>query len=309
MPITILFLSSAEISLPLLGALLKDKSFEVVGLVCQPDKPAGRDKIMKAPAPKLFAERHGLEVFQPVKLRDDTELLNRFSENPPDIILTFAYGQILPKSFLDLALPLNVHTSLLPKYRGASPIHSAILNGDKVSGFSLMKMVQKMDEGPVYHIEKFDLNEHITTGILHDGLADLAAKSVPELLIKIHNSEVEAVEQKHAEASYCSKISKDDGFLDFSDSAEMVFRKFHAYSPWPGLWTTFDSKRLKLLDIALSDKKLKAGEVLFEADKLFVGTSKGSIELLQMQLEGKQCMHPKSFILGQKEFSSGLLPS
>ncbi len=294
---SVLFFSSSEISIPLLEVLNADGRFEVVGLVCQPDKPVGRGQIVKKVATKEIAERCGIPVYQDKKF-----------EGEVDFLLTFAYGKILGNDWLGLAgiEALNVHASLLPKYRGASPIQAAILNGDKETGISLMRMVKEMDAGPVFSSRVIELPEEMTAGILHDELANVAAEFVPDELLKIKNGEIEAVEQK-GEVSHCKKISREDGKVDFKKSAGEILRMFRAYSPWPGLWTMYKGKRLKLVDIEVSGEILVPGEVKFEDHSLLIGTSDGSIKVKQLQLEGKQCLHADQFVLGQPDFCDASL--
>ncbi|MFT7184238.1 MAG: methionyl-tRNA formyltransferase [Oceanicoccus sp.] len=297
MAISLLFFSSAEISLPLLKSLISDESFEIQALICQPDRPAGRGKNMKAPATKKLAEESGIEVFQPSKLSDAQNLLNLLNKDKPDFILTFAYGQIMNQDWLNLpnVKSLNVHTSLLPKYRGASPIQAALLNGDKESGITLMEMVRKMDAGPFAFQDKVSIDGVTTAGTLHDQLAELAAKLVPDHLKSISANPDQFTEQNESQASHCSKITREDGFVDFKSNSELIVRQFQAYSPWPGIWTTFKGKRLKILDCKISDNE--AGLVI------------NGVEILKLQLEGKKPLLAKDFLLGQSDFSSESLPS
>lgn len=307
MAISLLFFSSADISIPLLKQLLSDERFEVKAVFCQPDKPAGRNLELKAPVPKVLAEERGIPVHQPVKLKDADELLELYDV---DFLLTFAYGQIMPQSWLNLAkiAPLNVHTSLLPKYRGASPIQSAILNGDAVSGYSLMKMVKAMDAGPVSHQVTTVINEETSAGELHDTLAQLAAENVPDQIIEMGESPV-FLEQDESKISFCGKISRDDGRLDFSGSAKSNYRKFKAYSPWPGVWTSYEGKRLKLHSIRISNEMLPQGQVQEIEGRIIIGCESGSLELIEVQPEGKRRMPAKDFALGQSAFVSAKLPS
>ena len=291
---SLIFLSSAEISLPLLEVLVKDEQCEVLAVICQPDKPAGRGGKLRAPAPKLKAEELGLRVLQPENLNRDKEVLAELERMAPDFLLTFAYGQILSERVLGLAEKeaLNVHASLLPAYRGASPIQAAILNGDGETGISLMRMVKEMDAGPVWSQMRIGLDECVTASGLHDLLAEGAATFVPGELAQIFANEGEFVKQDEegeTGVSYCSKIGRDDGFVDFTQSAEEILRVHRAYSPWPGLWTTWRGKRLKILDLDVDGD--------------------GKIQLKKVQLEGKQAMEIDEFILGQPEFCLEELPS
>jgi len=312
LPITILFLSSAEISLPLFETLLNDNRFDVQVVFCQPDRPAGRDQFIKKPAPKIIAERHGIPVFQVDKLSKDDSLFDKFSNEPPDFLLTFAYGQILSQRWLDLPkiASINIHTSLLPKYRGASPIQAALLNGDHSTGFTVIKMLKEMDAGPFSLKYKIKIPKHMTAGLLHDEMAESIAKLLPDELLRIANEgDLIFTEQDHSQASFCKKISRQDAYLDFQDSAENILRKFRAYMPWPGLWSTYKGKRLKFIDILKSEISLKPGQIVCNAKNIYIGTTDGSIEVKQLQIEGKQCVHSDQFIIGQPEFCSSSVPS
>jgi methionyl-tRNA formyltransferase len=297
MSISLLLFSSAEISLPLFESLMNDDDFNIQGLVCQPDKPVGREQRLTSPSTKQLAEKYDIPVYQPVRLSQANELLEKLRENPPDFILTFAYGQIMNQDWLDLPTlkALNVHTSLLPKYRGASPIQSAILNGDDESGISLMEMVLKMDAGPVAFQDKVNLNSETTAGLLHDELSSLAKSTVPQHIKNLKTDPDQFTEQDESQASHCGKISREDGYIDFKSTADKMLRQYRAYSPWPGIWTTYKGKRLKILDCRLSENP--------------EGLNISGLEILELQLEGKKPLSAKDFLLGQSEFSSESLPS
>lgn len=305
---SILFLSSAEISLPLFRALHEDSRFEITGLVCQPDRAAGRGMEMKAPASKVMAEEFGIPVYQPENLRKESGLLDELQGNPPDFLLTFAYGQILSQSWLDLATisPVNVHTSLLPKYRGASPIQSALLNADVESGISVMRMVKEMDAGPVYSQHRI-LTEDMNAGELHDALAELAAKDVPEALIAIAEG-LQAQEQE-GEVTYCHKISPADAQFDFEWTAEEALCAYRAYSPWPKLWSKWNGKRLKFLNLSESEQTLTAGQLSWDGERLLMGVKGSALEIHELQLEGKIAMPAADFIRGQSGFVNSQIPS
>lgn len=292
-------------------ALHADGRFNLTGLVCQPDKPAGRKGLMKKPASKEIAETLDIPIYQPEKIADAEDLLLQLRADAPDFILTFAYGQILNAEWLGLPKvePLNVHASLLPKYRGASPIQSAILAGDDETGVSLMRMVRKMDAGPVFSTRKIELSSQMTAGLLHDELASIAATFVPDELLKVKTGVIDSHEQNEAEATYCKKISRENGKVDFKKSAEEILRSFRAYSPWPGLWTTYKGKRLKLIDVETVKGDLPVGSVQCGDGKILIGTSDGLLNVKQLQLEGKQCLHAGPFSIGQPEFCSDHLPS
>lgn len=310
MAVSLIFFSGAELSLPLLNVLLHDSRFEVKGVVAPPDKAVGRKLELQAPAPKALAMKHGVPVYQPEKLSAETALLQQFQSDPPDFLLTFAYGYLIPESWLSLpsVAPLNVHVSLLPKYRGASPVQAALLNGDSKSGYSLMKMVKAMDAGPVAFQEALAIPLDMTAGELHDALGLLAAEKVPNQLIEL-KEKPHFEEQNEAEATHCGKISREDGYLDFQESSTQIYRKYQAYTPWPGLWTQYEGKRLKILSLQTATHSLKPGCVALEDGRVYVGTQDGSVELLELQAEGKRAMSAKDFCLGQSGFASASLPS
>lgn len=278
-------------------------------MITQPDKRAGRSLVLKKNFVKVCAGNLGIPVLQPEDIRSDDFLMAVKSANP-DIILTFAYGKILPPSILESAklAPINIHASLLPKYRGAAPIQAAILHGDTETGITIMKMLEKMDAGPILKAFKIKIDSHFTAGILHDVIADKAAVCVPDELAGINVSTV-FIDQDEKSASFTKKISKDDGFLDFTSPAAEILRRFKAYTPWPGVWTNYKNKRLKLLDLNYSDEVLAPGEVSCRPDKILIGTSDGALELKEIQLEGKNSMHAKQFVVGSPDFCEASLPS
>ncbi len=309
MVIKLVFFSSSEISLPLLRALNADARFNILYVVCQPDKTAGRSLMLKKNQVKTSAEKMGLRVLQPEKLLSN-DFLSTIKSADADILLTFAYGKILPKDVLKSAkiAPINIHASLLPKYRGASPIQASILNGDNETGITIMKMVEKMDAGPIFKVYPIAILEHFTAGLLHDCIADKAAEFVPDELAKINASSV-FTEQDEACATNTVKIVKEDGFVDFKCSAKELMMRFKAYTPWPGLWTTYENKRLKLIDLCPSNEVLAPGEIKCYADKILVGTADGSILLNEIQLESKNTIHAKQFVIGYPDFCRTSLPS
>lgn len=307
--VKLVFLSSSEISLPLLKCLLGDERFEIQALICQPDRPAGRGQKLKSPAPKEIAVSYGIPVFQPDRLSKANDLFHRLHMDPPDFLLTFAYGQILSQKWLDLAKrkALNVHTSLLPKHRGASPIQSALLAGDQVTGISFMEMLKAMDAGPVAAMSSFEIAEEETAGTLFDRMSTLAAHFIPEQLLKLYKGELVFHVQDHSLASYCSKISKEDARLNFTCSREQVWRAYRAYTPWPALWTVWSGKRLKLLKLALSEPyfTLNPGEFVINEERLFFGVKDAPMEILELQMEGKSAMPAADFIRGFKDLLKG----
>lgn len=275
---------------------------------------------MKCPAPKILAEKFGIPVFQTEKLSSDTALLEHFTENRPDIILTFAFGQLLNENWLNLPkkFALNIHASLLPKYRGASPISAAILNGDEITGLSIMKMERTMDSGPVAFVHEIPISPHMTTGLLHNELAEKAAQLIPDDLIKLMELSDEDTQklfkkQDESLATYTKKLNREDGLIDFKDPAELILKKFRAFTKWPGLYTFFNGKRLKFIDIESAktdsvESILAPGEVKVQGKKVYIGTSDGSILLKMLQMEGKESVYMEQFLLGYPDFATTTLP-
>lgn len=304
-PCTLIFFSTGEISIPLFEALSVDKRFKILGLICQPDRGEVR-------AIKKLAEASGIPVYQPEKLSKDEALLQKLSEERPDFLLTFSYGQILSEKWLNLAhiAPLNVHPSLLPKYRGPTPPQAALLNGDEVSGLSLIKMTKGMDEGPIAFQEKISIPSDMTCDKLFEAFAKLAAEKIPDAVLEVMEKRDAAfTEQDESQASYCKMTNREDGRIDFNESAEKIFNRFRAYSPWPGIFTTYEGKRLKLLDIEKSELSINVGKVIFRDSEVLIGTSKGSLKLKSVQLEGKKAVTIEAFLLGQPKFCDAQLPS
>ena len=296
----ILFCSSSEISLRLLSSLHQDKDIEIVGLICQPDKLFGRKKEIKMPATKTWALQNNIPVYQPEKLSKAKDLLEDFKSQNIDILLTFAYGQILRQSWLDLALPINIHASILPKYRGASPIQAALLNGEIETGISVMEMVKTMDAGDVYKTHKVEIQEKWDAEILFDEISKLAAKEAPDTLKKIHSGEINKTAQEEEKATYCSKINKEDAYVNFEKTAEEILNMKRAYSPWPGIWTQFEGKRMKILELEKSELSLSPKQVAISNKELHVGTKLGSLQITKLQLEGKKPSEVTAFLNGLK---------
>ncbi|MBU0706607.1 methionyl-tRNA formyltransferase [Patescibacteria group bacterium] len=294
----IIFVGTDEVGAELLRKL--SKLFYVVLVVTGQDKPAGR-KLQLQPSPiKLVAEELELEVFQPLDINADLSV-RRMANLNPDIILVMAYGQILSREVLDIPgiACLNVHASLLPKYRGASPIQSSILNMDKKTGISLMKMVSKMDAGPVYRQFELSIAVNDTSQTLSDKLAKLSAEEAPGVLIEIEGG-LQPEAQNEAKASYCGKISKSDGQIDWNHPAREVMAQMRAFDPWPGTYTFFGDKRLKILSATIHEGVPSGEPGLVKRDGIVCGD--GLIHPLELQIEGGNTQSLHDFINGHPDF-------
>jgi len=301
----ILFIGTADIGAPLLRALSADKRFEIKLVVSQPDKPAGRKLELQPTAIKAEAIKLGLPVFQPEKI-NTPEALSELRKYKPEMIVLMAYGKILKKEILDLPLMgcINVHASLLPRHRGASPIQFCLLSGDKKTGISIMKMEEGMDTGPVYAAFDFPITDEDNAETVWDKLAKLTAEKTPDVLISIAEGKVDPKPQDDSKATFCAKIEKTDGLIDWSEPAKAIALKIRAYAGWPGTYTFWNGKRIKILKAEASDISYahKPGTVTLEREQVRVTAGDGELILIEVQLEGKNAQPMAEFIKGHADF-------
>ena len=304
----IVFMGTPDFSVPTL-AMLAD-SFQVIGVLTQPDKPAGRGQRLTASAVKQWAQPRGLPVFQPRTLRDAT-IQAQLAEMKPDVIVVAAFGLLLPKPVLDLPLRgcLNVHASLLPKYRGAAPIPAAILNGEPETGVTLMVMDEGLDTGPAIASAAIPILSDDTTATLTTRLADLGAHLLAETLPRWVAGEITPQPQDHSRATLAPKLDKADGRLDWSRPAVELDRRVRAFSPWPGTFTAWNGKLLRILSVQATARQTQGspGLVVKDAEGIGVLTGDGVLRLVSVQLEGKRAMRAEDFARGQPAFVSSLL--
>ncbi|MBR5310798.1 MAG: methionyl-tRNA formyltransferase [Oscillospiraceae bacterium] len=296
----IVFMGTPDFAAAILKRLIDTKR-NVVGVFSQPDKPVGRKQIVMPTAVKALAMEHGIPVYQPAKLRDG-EALKIMQELKPDLTVVAAYGKILPKDLLDVA-PLgnvNVHGSLLPKYRGSAPIQWSVINGDKVTGITTMFMAEGMDTGDM--IMKFELpiGENETAGELFDRMAELGAESIEKTLELFDNGEVTAEPQNEEEATYAPMLKKEIGEVDFGKEPEELHNLVRGLNPWPTAYTFLDGKTVKIHEaVAAEGFSGNPGELL-DNKKCIVGCKNGAIELITVQPEGKNKMSGEDFIRGRR---------
>lgn len=295
--IKIVFVGTDGVGSELLRTL--SKLFEVQLVVTGQDKPAGRKLQLQPSAIKLTAEELELEIFQPIDINAEMSV-SRLANLSPDMIVVMAYGQILSREVLDTPSIdcLNIHASLLPKYRGASPIQASILNLDKKTGISLMKMVAKMDAGPVYKQFELLISENDTGQTLSDKLAKLAAEEVPKALLEVEGG-LQPTEQVEADVTYCGKISKADGQIDWNRPAKEIMAQMRAFNPWPGTYTFFDGKRLKLISAEICES---AGGDPGLVKRDGIVCEGGAIRPIELQIEGGNAQSFHDFINGHPEF-------
>ncbi|OGE87591.1 MAG: methionyl-tRNA formyltransferase [Candidatus Doudnabacteria bacterium RIFCSPLOWO2_02_FULL_49_13] len=281
--------------------------FEIVLIITQPDKPAGRDRRLTPPPIKVWALKNGIPVEQPEKIYNLKSIISNLS---PDLLLVAAYGQILPQAILDLPKfgSINIHGSVLPKYRGATPIQATILNGDKSAGITLIQMDEKMDHGDILAIRTMALTGRETLPELYHSLSLLSAELVSEALTNLVAGRLSRQPQNHLEASYTKMLTRDDGKIDWARSAAEIDRKIRAYNPEPGTWTTLGGKLVKILEVEIiSDHKIELpGKLYGTGEGLAVKCVDNSLLLKKVKPEGKNEMTGKDYLNGLQSLNNKL---
>jgi methionyl-tRNA formyltransferase len=306
-------MGSPEFAVPSLEQLVLNQ-YQVVGVYTQPDRPAGRGRTLVSPPVKLAAQSLGLEVVQPPSLKT-ARVVEQLARFRPDVIVVAAFGQILPRSVLDIPRlgSVNVHPSLLPRFRGASPVAATILAGDKFSGVSIMLMDEGLDTGPVLVGAQVPISALDTTGSLTSKLSLVGARLLVEALCHYLRGELVPQPQNEAEATYSSPITKEDGEIDWHLPAVDIWRRVRAFHPWPGCYTRWQGGRLKIVEaLPLTEAgNFKVGEVvvLTSTAAFGVNTGEGVLGVSLVQLEGKRVMSAAEFLRGQREFIGAVLPS
>ena len=301
--LNIVFMGSPEFAVPCLNAIAEHPNARLVGVVSQPDKPAGRGRKLTPPPVKARALELGLEVYQPPGLRKDGRLDPIFAWKP-DLIVVVAYGKILPKALLEYPKfgCVNVHASLLPRHRGASPIHQAILQGDETTGVALMQMDEGLDTGAVLAQAEQPLTPASRTPELSESLSRLGAKLLSENLNDLAQGKIRAVPQPSEGVTHAPLIAKADGFISPNDPGLQVDRKVRAYDPWPGTFMLLGGQRVKIFDLNFIPGEVthKLGEVVSTADgRVRVQWSDGLIELLEVHPAGRKRCPASAWIAGR----------
>lgn len=295
----ILYFGSPEFSLPPLRAL-HEQAYNLLGVVTQPDRPVGRKQVLTATPTKLLARELGLEVYQWEKL-NEAAIREELEALKPDLIVTSAYGNLLPGWLLDLPTygPLNIHPSLLPRWRGASPIASSLLAGDQETALSIIEMGEGLDDGDIVASCRYPISDEVDQESLGRDLAELSAELLLRILPYWYAGELKLTKQNEHEVTYASKLTREDGLLDFQLSARANFNKVRALYPWPAAYSYYDGKRYKIYRAHVENAlhKHKAGEVVRLDNRLLVACSDGllSLDLIQgpngKKLSGSDCYH------------------
>ncbi len=309
----IIFLGTPQFSVSSLESLL-NHDYSVIAVYTQPDRQAGRgQKLLFSPV-KEYALSHGLSVIQAKSLKD-AETIEQMKALAPDACIVSAYGKIIPESILSVPRLgfLNIHPSLLPRHRGATPIPSAILEGDKVTGVTIMLLDAGMDSGPILKQKEVAIADQDTTASLSTRMAVVGAELLIEVLPLWLESKIKPVPQDDSRATYTKTLTKEAGRIDWKLSAVDIWRRIRAFNPWPGCYTTWQGKLLKISGAVPLDggSSLQAGRVIMlpksEAAALGVQCGEGVLGLLTLQLEGKKEISARDFILGQREFIGSTL--
>ena len=308
-PLRLVFMGTPDFAVPSLQALL-DGEDEVVGVISQPDKPAGRRMVLHAPPVKVCALAHGVPIFQPDSIRTD-DVIERLRTWRPDLIVVVAYGKILPAAVL--ALPrggcINVHASLLPEYRGAAPIQWAIARGETRTGVTIMQINEKMDAGDILLQKTVVLKSDETGGSLHDTLANLGSHALVEAIRGLKTGRLTAVPQDESAATYAPRLRKEDGEIDWSRPAVQIERRIRAFHPWPSAYTWLAGKRLKILAAHVQNGERRdsrspstaPGTIIdLHDDFLSIATGDRNLGIGAVQLQGKKALPIAAFVKGHR---------
>lgn len=293
----VIFMGTPDYADKILQTLIGHKSIEVVAVYTQPDKPVGRKKVLTPPSVKVSAKKQNIPIYQPYRLRDE-EVVAELLNIECDYIVVAAYGQILPKKILEHAPCINLHASILPQYRGASPIQQTLLNGDNVTGVTAMLMEEGLDTGDILHIESLDVGADMMLETLFEELTDLATIATLNVLENFNS--ITPKPQNSTLATLCKKITKQDGLVSL-DNAEEIYNRYRAFTPWPGIYL---ESGLKLKRIELNESTTihnsKAKILSIESDSIVISCEKGSLRLFSVQAVSKKEMDILSYINGKR---------
>lgn len=301
----VIFMGTPEFSVPTLEMLIDN--YNVVAVVTQPDKPVGRGYNIKYSPVKEVAIKYGLDIYQPEKIKNNTEFIKQINYLKPDVIVVVAYGKILPIEILNSSKfgCINSHASLLPRHRGASPINFAIISGDKKTGITTMFMDEGLDTGDI--IEKYEINieDDMTAGDLHDKLKELSAYAINDTLTKLKRNELKREVQNNLDSTYAPMLSKDFGHIDFSKSSKEIVNLVRGINPWPIAYCLYEEKKIKIyeaIDVVIDDDGFinsEVGQIVkIDKDIIIVKCGVGYLGITFLQIDGKKAMSVKSFLNG-----------
>jgi len=294
--ISTIFFGTHDFAAKILQGLIDDPRISVDLVITQPDKPVGRKQKLQKPAVKILAEKHNLKILQPSSLKTfDFKTLETF-----DLGICAQYGLLINENILNAPKHgiINVHTSLLPKYRGASPIQSALINGESETGITIMKMDKGLDTGPIILQKTLKIEPDDIFPDLEEKLSQIAILALSEAVFPYITGQIKPQNQDNTQATNCREFNREDGRVDWSKTAQEIYNQYRGLTPWPGIWTTLGEKRLKLLKIKPVEFEINNSELLVKDNKIYIGCGYKSIEILELQLEGNKPMDTKNFING-----------
>jgi len=307
----IIFMGTPKFSADILSILLKN-GYDIVGVFTQPDKKVGRKQMLEESPVKILAKKNDIATFTPRKM--DPENIEKIRQLSPDLIVLVAYGKILPQAVLDIPKfgAVNIHPSLLPKFRGSSPIQNALLTGEDSTGTTIMLMDAGMDTGDILRQEEVAIGPDETYPELEERLIDVSSRLLLEVLPELLEGEIVPLKQDSAKATYCRLIKKADGQIDWNSSADDIYAKFRAFASWPGIFTYWDSKRIKLNKVRLEQgdfTSFQPGEVFSENGKVLIKAGISAIAVEEIQPEGKSNMKMEDFLNSRPNFIGSILSS
>ncbi|OEF98534.1 methionyl-tRNA formyltransferase [Desulfuribacillus alkaliarsenatis] len=298
----ILFMGTPDFAVPCLEALI-EHNYNVIGVVTQPDRPKGRKQVLTPPPVKVVAEKYNLPVFQPEKISNNDET-DKFKDMQIDLVITAAFGQLLSKEFL--AIPrlgcINVHASLLPKYRGGAPIHWAVINGETETGVTIMYMVEKLDAGPMISQKTVQIADTDTTGIVYDKVTKAGATLLIETLPELINGRCSPVEQDHRQATFAYNIRREDEIIDWRRPAKEIYNQVRGLAPWPGAYTTLEGQIIKVwsseeFNDNINNSYDRVGTVVkVVKEGPIISTGNGLLLIKEIQPAGKKLMPATNYV-------------
>lgn len=296
----VIFMGTPEFSVSILEMLIKETN--VILVVTMPDKKVGRKQLLTPTPIKKLALENNIKVITPNKIMDEINLIKSLK---PDIIITCAYGKILPKEILDVPLykSINVHASILPKYRGASPIHNAIINGEEETGITIMYMDDKIDNGDIIKISKIKIDKSDNTGVLHDKLSILGKDLLKETLPLIFSNKIERVKQNNKDATYTYPLTKEDEHLTFDDTAINIHNKVRGLNPYPGCYININDNIIKIIETSVGENINKPPGIItnINKDSIIVSTKDKELIITKIKPSGKKEMLVRDYINGIKK--------
>jgi len=306
----LIFIGTSEFAIPALKNLIENEKFNIISIITQPDKKVGRKQALTPPPLRKEALKYNIAIWQPDNI---AKIKDQLIKLKPDLMIVISYGQIIPKDILNIPKygSLNVHGSLLPKYRGAACIQAAILNGDKKTGITIIKMDENLDTGPILMQAELKIKPKETALPLHDKLAKLGAKILPNVITDYINDKIKLKKQDQSKSSYIRRISKENGLIDWHKNATDIERMVRALNPWPGTFTKIINKKLKIKNnsilkiLEVEHKSLylnnrQTGEIFLYQGKLAIQCGHDSLIIKKLQLEGKNAMLAEDFLRGNR---------